>query len=314
MNQVRKTKQTAEAAQIGSFIKWAGGKSQLLGQYLAFFPATLRGRAYVEPFLGSGAVFFYVVQNLNPKSCTLLDINVELVNAWRTIRDNVDSLIEELNHHKARHNASGSSEEQRKEYYYGVRAYVPTDEIGRAARFIYLNKTCFNGLHRLNSKGLFNVPMGSYREPRIFEADHLRQVARLLENVTIEAAPFQICERYIPENAFVYFDPPYEPISQTSSFTNYAKDGFSQEHQKELRDLVQRISGYTDWMLSNSTAPLIEELYAAPEFIKHRILATRLINSVASGRGKVEEFLVTNTRSTEQHPYLVTTTASMGTR
>jgi DNA adenine methylase len=285
---------TIKQVQVGSFIKWAGGKGQLLEQYTKFFPRTLQGRDYVEPFVGSGAVFFFIVQSLNPKSCTLLDINPELINTWCVIRDDVSSLIECLTEHKARHNALGISEEERKIYYYHIRANPPTGSTEKAARFIYLNKTCFNGLHRLNSKGQFNVPMGSYKQPSIFNADHLKQISRLLEGVNIEVKSFEECERYISENAFVYFDPPYEPLSETSNFTSYAKDGFSQQHQRELRDLVQRIGSYADWMLSNSTAPLIKELYASPRFHKHRILANRAINSVASSRGKVEEFLITN--------------------
>jgi DNA adenine methylase len=305
MARPRKKLQVKQEAQIGSFIKWAGGKGQLIEQYLPFFPRTLKGRGYVESFIGSGAIFFHVVQNLNPRSCTLLDVNPDLINTWREIRDNVEELIRLLIEHKTRHNARGMSEEQRKLYYYAVRAQEPDKAPERAARFIYLNKTCFNGLHRLNSKGKFNVPMGNYKEPGIFDADHLRQISRLLHNVTIETCPFQKCGRYIGDGDFVYLDPPYEPLSRTSNFTSYAKDAFTPENQRELRDLLEGLTPRADWMLSNSTAPLIEDLYAAQVFHKHRVLASRVINSKAKGRGKVEEFLITSYPVAKAKPQLV---------
>jgi DNA adenine methylase len=280
--------------QIGSFIKWAGGKGQLIDQYLSFFPQTLAGRHYVEPFVGSGAIFFYVIQNLHPSSCTLLDINPELINTWRTIRDNVEELIILLTEHKNFHNKIGITERERKEYYYMVRAQDISSCTARAARFIYLNKTCFNGLHRLNSKGKFNVPMGNYKEPGIFDADHLRQVSQFLDGVTIETCHFHNCERFVADGSFVYVDPPYEPLSYTSSFTSYAKDAFTKTNQQELRDILAHLGNRADYMLSNSTALLIEDLYASPEFYKHRVLARRTINSVATKRGKIEELLITN--------------------
>jgi DNA adenine methylase len=278
---------------IKPFLKWAGGKGQLLAQFAPFLPLTLAGRGYVEPFVGSGAMFFYVMQNLHPRTCTLLDVNPELIATWRSLRDNVESVIEILTEHKARHNAPHSSEDARRRYYLAVRAAEPTHSAERAARFIYLNKTCFNGLHRLNSKGKFNVPMGRYRHPTIFEAEHLRQVSRLLQNVTLEVCRFQDCERYIHQGDWVYFDPPYEPVSRTANFTGYAKDEFTPDNQRELRDLVLRLSGKCDWILSNSTAPLIEELYGAPQFEKHQVWASRLINSAPDKRGKVAELLIT---------------------
>ena len=286
---------SAASDQIGPFLKWAGGKGQLLQQFSRFFPTSLEGRYYVEPFIGSGAVFFYVKQNLNPRACTLLDINPELVNAFRQIRDNVEELIQLLTEHREKHNREGITEEERKEYYYSVRSKNPTPLSPEGtARFIYLNKTCFNGLHRLNSKGQFNVPMGNYKSPTIFDADHLRAVSRLLCGVQIEVCPFQNCNQYIGDGDFVYLDPPYEPLSRTSSFTGYAKDDFTQDNQRELRDLLRSLIGHCDWMMSNSTAPLIEELYDSPEFHKHYVLASRNINSKSEGRGKIQELVVTS--------------------
>ena len=281
---------------VAPFLKWVGGKGQLLEQFQRFLPSTLTGRHYVEPFMGSGAVFFYVKQNLNPASCTLLDINPELVNTFQQIRDNVEEVIGLLAEHHLRHNAEGITEELRKEYYYSVRALLPEilSFAERASRFIYLNKTCFNGLHRINSRGFFNVPMGSYRLPKIYDAFHLREVSALLQSVTIEVCPFQMCEQYITPGSFTYFDPPYEPLSATSSFTGYAKMGFTADNQRELRDLVMRLSAHSDCMISNSTAPLIEELYEVSFFQKHHVLASRAINSNAQGRGKIKELVITN--------------------
>ena len=280
--------------QVRPFLKWAGGKGRLLEQYIALLPSTLRGRNYVEPFLGSGAVFFYVVQNLSPRACTLLDANEELIHTWREIRDNVAEVIEALAEHKAHHNREGITEEERKAYYYAIRAESPTEKAERAARFIYLNKTCFNGLHRLNSKGRFNVPMGRYKNPTIYDANHLMQVSALLRNVTLEVCPFQQCESYLSKGDFVYLDPPYEPLSRTSHFTRYTKNDFTPENQRELRDVLKRLLGYCDWMMSNSTAPLIEELYCGSEFQKHDVFARRVINSAVTGRGKIRESVITS--------------------
>lgn len=280
---------------VYSFLKWVGGKRKLLEQYKPLLPSTLVNRRYVEPFMGSGAVFFHVVQNLNPLSCTLLDINPELVNAFLQLQEGVEAVIAALTAHRDCHNRAGITEDDRKVYYYGVRALDPDlmSPAARAARFIYLNKTCFNGLHRLNSKGKFNVPMGKYSLPAIFDADHLREVSVLLQNVTIKVCAFQECGKYVGANDFVYLDPPYEPLSATSSFTGYSKDRFTSDHQRELRDVVQHLSLRADCMLSNSTAPLIEALYNGETFKKHYVMAGRAINSSACGRGKIEELVIT---------------------
>lgn len=280
---------------VYSFLKWVGGKRKLLEQYKPLLPSTLVNRRYVEPFMGSGAVFFHVVQNLNPLSCTLLDINPELVNAFLQLQEGVEAVIAALTMHRDCHNRAGITEDDRKVYYYGVRALNPDlmSPAARAARFIYLNKTCFNGLHRLNSKGKFNVPMGKYSLPAIFDADHLREVSVLLQNVTIKVCAFQECGKYVGANDFVYLDPPYEPLSATSSFTGYSKDRFTSDHQRELRDVVRHLSLRADCMLSNSTAPLIETLYSGETFKRHYVMAGRAINSNACGRGKIEELVIT---------------------
>ncbi|MBM4366435.1 MAG: Dam family site-specific DNA-(adenine-N6)-methyltransferase [Deltaproteobacteria bacterium] len=286
---------SANSSRVGPFLKWAGGKGQLLEQFGRFLPRSLAGRGYVEPFMGSGAVFFEVVQTRSPSRATLLDANPELVNLFVQVRDNVESLIPLLAEHRARHNEPGITDERRKTYYYGVRASRPdAGSLAAAARFLYLNKTCFNGLHRLNSRGEFNVPMGNYTAPTIFDPDHLRAASRLLEGVTLEVGEFRSLGKHVHEGDFVYADPPYEPLSQTSSFTAYAKDGFSRDDQAALAAMLSGLSDQCQWMASNSTATLIENLYDRPGMYKHYVMASRSINSVASGRGKIRELLVTN--------------------
>lgn len=283
------------SSQIGPFLKWAGGKGQLLGQFRTLMPRSLVGRGYVEPFMGSGAVFFDVIQTRKPARCTLLDANPQLVNLFVHVRDNLAGLLPILLDHREHHNADGLSEEGRKEYYYGVRAaQPPLGSPAAAARFLYLNKTCFNGLHRLNSKGQFNVPIGSYRSPAIFDAEQLRAASNLLQGVQIETSSFRDCERFIADGDFVYLDPPYEPLSATSSFTAYAKDAFTRDDQTALRNMLIRISDRCQWMASNSTAEFIEALYDCKGMYKHHVLASRSINSVSAGRGKISELVVTN--------------------
>jgi DNA adenine methylase len=282
---------------IGPFLKWVGGKSQLLGQFRAILPESLEGRGYIEPFLGCGAVFFDVIQTRKPARCTLLDINPGLVNLFVQVRDGLDALLPLLQEHRARHNDPLINEEARKTYYYSVRALQLSENSPEAAaRFLYLNKTCFNGLHRQNRKGQFNVPMGNYKSPTIFDVEQLKAVSRLLQGVRLEVASFQDCERFIEDGDFVYLDPPYEPISVTSSFTSYAQSGFSQDDQRALKNLLQRISSRCQWMASNSTAAFIEELYAEPGMYKQHVLAARAINSVGEGRGKIKELVISNYR------------------
>lgn len=280
---------------VGSFLKWAGGKSRLLPQFQRFLPETLEGRGYVEPFMGSAAVFFHVVQTRNPARCTLLDCNADLVNLFVQIRDNLDSLLPLLQEHRKLHNAPEKNDEQREEYYYAIRAQTPLPgSLEAAARFLYLNKTCFNGLHRVNSKGKFNVPMGRYVNPSIFDEDQMRAASALLQEVKIEVADFRNMGDFIEDNDFVYLDPPYEPLSRTSSFNAYAADGFSQADQLALRDKLVELSPRCKWMLSNSSAPFIEEAYSVEGVYVNRVSASRMINSSAAGRGKVDELLVTN--------------------
>ncbi len=269
------------------FLKWAGGKSQLLAQYNELFPKTYRN--YYEPFLGGGAVFF----NLRPKRSFLSDINLEIINVYRCIRDQVEEIIKQIHHHYLHHNES---------YYYDVRARVEEtaewfwvgNNVERAARILYLNKTCFNGLYRENSKGHFNVPIGRYKNPSIYDPDLLRVCAKQLKTTRIEPVGFEdVLRRARSSNDFVYFDPPYQPLNQTSSFTSYTRYSFTEADQIRLRDTFERLRDRgVHVMLSNSDCEFIRDLYSG--FNIHTIYASRNINSQGSKRGKITEVLVTS--------------------
>lgn len=260
------------------FLKWAGGKSKLIAQYIPYFPKTFT--TYYEPFLGGGAVFFH----WQPKVAVLSDINPELVNVYCCVRDNVNDLIELLTEHQQKHN---------QEYYYQLRSHDPDSNLERAARFIYLNKTCFNGLYRENAKGQFNVPMGRYKNPKICNPELLTTASFLLQNAEIKVRPFQDILKLATEQDFVYFDPPYYPISKTSNFTAYSRYDFTEANQIELKQVFKALAeNNVKVMLSNSDCPFIRELYQ--EFNIHTINAARMINSKASQRGKITELLITS--------------------
>lgn len=260
------------------FLKWAGGKSKLLTQYTPYFPKDFK--TYHEPFLGGGAVFFY----LQPKNAVLTDINLELINAYRCVRDNLEQLIPLLEKHQERHT---------KDYYYQVRSQLVTTELERAARLIYLNKTCFNGLYRENSKGLFNVPIGKYKSPKVYHSDSLSSVSEALKSAQIEVRPFDTIIDYAKSDDFVYFDPPYYPLSPTSNFTAYSQYSFNQNDQIKLRDTFAELAECgVKVMLSNSDCSFIREIYS--KFKVYEISALRAINSDASKRGKISELLVTS--------------------
>lgn len=261
------------------FLKWAGGKGRLLSQYEPFFPSHYQ--TYYEPFLGGGAVFF----RLQPQQAVLSDINPALVNVYQTIKTNVESVIEQLQHHQRHHC---------KDYYYQVRSRHSGTDIEQAARLLYLNKTCFNGLYRENSKGEFNVPMGKYKNPTICNPALLRAAAAALQGANIQVQPFdQVLNQAASEQDFVYFDPPYHPISSTSRFTRYSRKSFSQDDQLHLKQVfVQLAQRNVRVMLSNSDCAFIRELYQ--DFHIHRIWAARSINSNSGRRGKIPEVLVTS--------------------
>jgi DNA adenine methylase len=259
------------------FLKWAGGKGRLIQQYEKFFPKDYK--TYYEPFLGGGAIFFY----LQPSTADLTDINGELINTYCCVRDNVEELIELLQEHQRGHN---------QDYYYHVRANIGGTPLQQAARLIYLNKTCFNGLYRVNSQGKFNVPLGRYKNPPICQADLLRSVSKALAGVNIQQGDFtQVLNYANSSDDFVYFDPPYYPVSETSYFTAYNHDCFTESQQIQLRDVFKKLAERgVKVMLSNSDCPFIRNLYA--DYNIHPISAARSINSNAKKRGKVSELLV----------------------
>ena len=261
------------------FLKWAGGKGQLIPQYSQFFPQEFD--TYYEPFLGGGAIFFH----LQPRRSVLMDINPELVNVYTCVRDRVEDLISLLEIHHELHCET---------HYYRVRSNPSDAPLERAARFIYLNKTCFNGLYRENSKGQFNVPMGRYKNPRVCHADLLRSVSLSLQNAQVLESPFDaVLHQVKGKRSFVYFDPPYYPISPTSNFTAYNRYSFSAADQIHLRDVFAELAGRgVKVMLSNSHCPFTLDLYR--DFNIHTITASRAINSDPAKRGKISEILVTS--------------------
>ena len=272
---------------IPTFVKWAGGKKQLLPQFKPFFPKKI-GR-YFEPFVGGGAVAFYILKYYKLNYVVYLsDSNAELINAYKAIRDNVNGLIKGLKEYKKKHS---------KEFYYKIRALKPNDlsDLKRAVRFIYLNKTCFNGLYRVNSKGEFNVPIGSYRNPSILNEKELREISGLLQDAELSTNDFESIENEVWKGDFVYFDPPYHPLSKTSSFTSYTKEDFLERDQTRLAGLFKRLDKKgANLMLSNSSAEFIAKLYK--EYEKHTasVQASRMINCDAEGRGKINEVVITN--------------------
>lgn len=268
------------------FLKWAGGKLQLIEQFENIFPHNFRN--YYEPFIGSGAVFFYVKSKLKPNKVILSDTNEELINCFVVVRDKPSELVESLLNHRKKHS---------KEYYYAVRSIESDrlDNVNRAARLIYLNKTCFNGLYRVNSKGQFNVPFGDHKNPSIFDQNILLKASQLLQDVHLQAMTFEKVLDFAGKDDFVYFDPPYIPVSKTSSFTRYSRTDFSAKEQKRLSEIFRLLDSRGCFiMLSNSDHALTRELYRDYEKNTVVVRAKRLINSVGSKRGAIKELVVTN--------------------
>jgi DNA adenine methylase len=264
----------------GPFLKWAGGKSSLLHQFSQIFPMRDVYTRYFEPFLGGAAVFFH----LQPHESFLFDLNSDLIEVYRTVRDNVEDLIVELRKH---HNDP--------DYFYQVRAQIPAQlrDVERAARFIFLNRTCYNGLYRVNRRGQFNVPFGRYKNPTICDEYGLRAASFALNKAHLEVADFEVVLDLARAGDLIYFDPPYEPLSLTSSFTSYTSSGFTKQDQRRLAETFFQLDRRGCLVImSNSSAPFIYELYSG--FHVHKISARRAINSKGDGRGPVVELLVTN--------------------
>jgi DNA adenine methylase len=269
--------------QIPTFVKWAGGKKQLIEQFKPFFPKKIN--RYLEPFVGGGAVLFYILKNYKPKEVVIIDNNEELINTYEVIKSDVENLIKELKKLKELHN---------KENYYKIRTEDPKllSKLTRASRFIYLNKTCFNGLYRVNSKGGFNVPIGSYKNPLICPEEDLREISKLLQKVKILNGSFEDCLKYAKRGGFIYFDPPYYPLKK-SSFTTYTKENFLEKEQGKLKDMFAKLDKKKcQIMLSNSDTIFIKDLYK--DYNISFVSATRMINCDGKSRGKINEVVVTN--------------------
>jgi len=302
------------SSKVKPFLKWAGGKSQLLGQFQDYYPSELKTghiTKYFEPFLGGGAVFLDVVQKFSIESASLNDINEELILAYKVIQRNPETLIEFLSKYAKQY--FNLSEEERKSFFYEIRTnlnfqrfqinYKKYSEnwIPRAAQLIFLNKTCFNGLFRLNKKGEFNVPFGKYKNPKIFDEENILDLSKILQIAEINAGNFYSTENMIDENSFVYFDPPYRPISKTSNFTSYSKYSFNDPEQIKLGEYFAKLNREKNakLMLSNSDPKnenpddtFFDDLF--DDFNINKVNANRMINCNGNNRGQISELLITN--------------------
>lgn len=268
-----------------TFVKWAGGKTQLLEQFSELYPQKFN--RFFEIFLGSGAVFFNIKQKFSPSQSFLFDINEDLINTFKLVRDHVEELIPLLREHRDKDN--------NREYFNKQREQFNTMKSGleKAAIFIYLNKTCFNGLYRVNSEGKFNVPFGKYKKPAILQETKLRMASKLLQNSELLVANFAEAMKRAKENDFVYMDPPYFPLTKTASFTSYQKDSFLEEEQRQLvKEFQQLDKRGCLLMLSNSDTQFIRELYEGYKI--HTVKARRAINRIGTKRGKINEIVITN--------------------
>ena len=293
---------------IRPFVKWAGGKGSLIPQLNNFYPYELKNgiiKKYIEPFVGGGAVLIDILQKYDIQEVYAFDINIDLINSYNVIKCNVEELINNLKQMETEYLQLG--QEERKNYFYNMRDEYNNYEleeneqnIQRTAQFIYLNRTCFNGLYRVNKNGKFNVPVGSYKNPTICDEENLRQLSQLIQNVQFQYGDYSKSMDYVTENTFVYFDPPYRPLNVTSGFTSYTKEDFNDENQKELARFYGELNvRNVKLMLSNSNPKNInkedtffDNIYQG--FNINQIQASRMINANSNGRGKISEILVTN--------------------
>jgi len=299
--------------QAKPFLKWAGGKSQLLEQMESFFPNELSQGSinrYVEPFVGGGAVFLHIANLYQIQEYFIFDINPELILAYTTIQKNVEDLILRL--WKTQEQYLPLLEEERKQFFYQIRSdfnrkrkqinFESYSEswLDRTTELVFLNRTCFNGLFRVNAKGEFNVPFGRYKKPRICDADNLRILADTLKKTHIEQGDFTQCQGIVNDQSFVYLDPPYRPISQTANFKSYSQEVFNDQEQIRLRDFFQLLDQTGAKLLLSNSDPknedpsddFFEDAYAGYHI--EQVKAGRNINSKGSKRGKINELLIMN--------------------
>ncbi len=271
---------------VAPFLKWVGGKRQIIPEILSHLPKNISSLNYCEPFIGGGALFFH----LEPKRAIINDYNDELINVYKVIKNNLEELLLDLKKHQ---NTS--------EYFYQIRGidrqplFDELTNVQHASRIIYLNKTCFNGLYRVNSLGEFNSPFGRYTNPNIVNEPVLRAVSKYLNSsdITILNGDYERVLNAVTTDTFVYLDPPYHPISESSNFTGYVQGGWTEKHQTRLKKACDDLDKKgVKFLLSNSSAPFIKELYS--EYKIHSINANRSINSDGEKRGQIEELLIKN--------------------
>lgn len=292
------------------FLKWAGGKTQLIADIEKALPKNLLKDEfiYIEPFVGSGAVLFWMLNNFpNLKKAIINDINEDLINTYKVIATYPHKLIQVLELIQNEFYLLEDKIDEKKEYYYKKRTLYNTrkeDIITQAALFIFLNRTCFNGLYRVNKNNEFNVPMGSYKRPTICDKENIVAVSKALQNVEILCGDFEQTLNYVTNNSLFYFDPPYKPLSETSSFNAYSKDEFNDKEQIRLRNFCHKLEklGHK-WLLSNSDVKgkdvnnnFFDDIYS--KFSILRVKARRNINANPEKRGELTELLITNTNLT----------------
>ena len=289
------------------FVKWVGGKSQLLEEIREKYPQKIE--KYCEPFVGGGAVLFDILSTKKPDTVLINDINKELINTYSQIKNNCDDMISQLFDIQSIYKSH--SQEENKEFFYEKRQRYnelkinenDTENLEKAALFIFLNKTCFNGLYRVNSKGLFNVPFNNAKNPLLCDEENLRACSKLLQNVDMRVGDYKDCKTFIDTNTFVYIDPPYRPLTHTAAFTSYSENGFTDKEQIELGNFITEISNKGALVVASNSDPknsdinddFFDKLYS--KFEIERVSASRMINSNAKKRGSINELLISNIAS-----------------
>jgi len=295
------------------FLKWAGGKTQLINDIEKALPKDIsRDKfTYIEPFVGSGAVLFWVLNNFpNLQKAVINDINEDLIKTYRTIASKPKELISILQTLQNEFHGLEGQDEAKKEYYYSKRELYnkrKEEQSGQAALFIFLNRTCFNGLYRVNRKNEYNVPMGSYKRPTICDKENILAVSQALQKVEIICGDYEKTLNHADKNTLFYFDPPYKPLSETSSFNSYAKDEFTDAEQIRLRDFCHKLDALNHtWILSNSDVKgkdkndnFFDDLYS--DFNIQRVDARRSINANPEKRGALKELLITNQSTSQEY-------------
>ena len=289
------------------FVKWVGGKSQLLEEIRKKYPQKIE--KYCEPFVGGGAVLFDILQKFQPKEVLINDINKELINTYLQVKNHCEGMIKQLDGLQTQYKKLG--QEDRKVLFYEKRTRYnelkvngdDAENLEKATLFIFLNKTCFNGLYRVNSKGLFNVPFNNAKNPLICDAENLRSCSQVLQNVILKTGDYKECESFIDERTFVYIDPPYRPLTQTSAFTSYSENQFLDKEQIELANFIDNIAKKGSTSLASNSDPknsneednFFDNLYS--NFEIERVSASRIINANPEKRGAINELLITNIAS-----------------